>query len=85
MAFKDAVKNVLEKTRALADSQESEKSFEEKMELLKESVRVLLWWSLIYEYCILSSKPFLQRECIACHLFFYCVSCVDARVENRRL
>ena len=43
MAFKDAVKNVLEKTRALVDSQESEKSFEEKMELLKESVRVLLW------------------------------------------
>ena len=39
MAFKDAVNKVLERTRALVDSKESEMSFEEKMESLKQSVR----------------------------------------------
>ena len=41
MALKDAVNRVLERTRALVDGKDSKTSFEEKMELLKQSVRAL--------------------------------------------
>lgn len=41
MALKGAANKVLESTRTLVDSKESETSFEEKMELLRHSVRAI--------------------------------------------
>ena len=41
LALKGAANKVLESTRALVDSKESETCFEEKMELLRNSVRAI--------------------------------------------
>ena len=41
MALKRTANKVLENTRALVDSKESETSFEEKMESLRHSVRAI--------------------------------------------
>ena len=84
MALKGAANKVLESTRALVDSKETETSFEEKMESLKQSVRVITVVDIRPQIRYLFFKAIRATRVYRLSPFSHCVSYVDARVENRR-
>ena len=88
MALKEAADKVLERTRALVDNKESATIFEEKMEMLRHSVRRSIFAHKCDYSCQSQHRiprmpvrvPILAPFLIASR----CASCIDAKVDNRR-
>ena len=84
MALKEAADKVLERTRALVDNKESVTIFEEKMEMLRHSVRRYSHTNAIF--LVNRSTEYLGCLCVyhigTVFIVSRCASCIDAKVDN---